>query len=220
IVIQLGAILAVVVLYFQRFLGLLRPKPNVPFSGLRGLMLLFLTSLPASLVGLFFGSIIKSTLFAPLPVLLALVVGAIFMLIVEARPLKAKVNSLDEITPKLALGIGCFQTLAVIWPGFSRSAATILGGMLLGASRQTACEYSFVAAVPIMFAATGYEVLSNLSLFRMEDLPIFAVGFVGSFIFALLAVKLFLVLISRMSLKPFAIYRLILAPLVYYVMTL
>ena len=219
IVIQLGAILAVVVLYFQRFLGLVRPRPGVPFSGLPGLWLLFLTSLPAGLVGLLFGSFIKKHLFAPLPVLLALVVGAIFMLYVESRPHRERVRSLDEIGPGLALGIGCFQTLAVLWPGFSRSAATILGGMILGASRKTAAEYSFVAAVPIMMAATGYEFLKNWQLFSADDLLFFAMGMAGSFLFALLAVKVFIVLVSRMTLRPFAIYRLLLAPLVYWVMT-
>ncbi|MBQ7606822.1 MAG: undecaprenyl-diphosphate phosphatase [Desulfovibrionaceae bacterium] len=220
IVIQLGAILAVVVLYWKRFLGLLLPRKDVPFSGLRGIWLLFLTSLPAALVGLFFGSFIKQTLFAPLPVLLALVAGALIMLFAESRQMGERVASLDAITPKLALGIGCFQTLAVLWPGFSRSAATIIGGMLLGASRKTAAEYSFIAAVPIMIAATGYEIVSNRHLFSTDDLAFFAVGMIGSFFFALLAVKLFIMLLGRMTLRPFAVYRLVLAPLVYYYMAM
>ena len=111
------------------------------------------------------------------------------------------------------------QTLAVVWPGFSRSAATILGGMILGASRKTAAEYSFVAAVPIMMAATGYEFLKNWHLFSRDDLAFFACGMLGSFFFALLAVKVFIVLVSRMTLRPFAIYRLLLAPLVYWCMS-
>ncbi|MBO4369211.1 MAG: undecaprenyl-diphosphate phosphatase, partial [Desulfovibrio sp.] len=132
--------------------------------------------------------------------------------------LPEKVSSLDEISPKLALGIGCFQTLAVLWPGFSRSAATILGGMLLGANRKTAAEYSFIAAVPIMMAATGYELLSNRHLLNADDMTFFAVGMLGSFFFALLAVKLFIVLVSRITLRPFAIYRLLLAPFVFFCM--
>ncbi|MBQ7456089.1 MAG: undecaprenyl-diphosphate phosphatase [Desulfovibrio sp.] len=219
IVIQLGAILAVVVLYWKRFLGLLLPKPDVPFSGLRGLWLLFLTSLPAALVGLLFGSFIKKTLFAPIPVLLALVVGALCMLVIERRKYAESVQDLDSITPRLALGIGCFQTLAVLWPGFSRSAATILGGMLLGCSRKTAAEYSFVCAVPVMVAATGYELLTSWQSVSSEDLRFFALGMFASFVFALLAVKLFILLVSRITLRPFAIYRLVLAPVVYYSMT-
>ncbi|MCR4666359.1 MAG: undecaprenyl-diphosphate phosphatase [Desulfovibrio sp.] len=219
IVIQLGAILAVVVLYFRRFLALLFPKKELSFSGLRGLWLLFLTSLPAGLAGLLCGSFIKKTLFAPLPVLLALVVGALFMIAAESRTLHARVHSLDEITPRLALGIGFFQILAVVWPGFSRSASTIIGGMLLGADRRTAAEYSFIAAVPIMIAATCYEMLSNWSLFNRDDLTFLAVGMVGSFFFALLAVKVFIVLVSRITLRPFAYYRLLLAPLVFWYMS-
>lgn len=216
IVIQLGAILAVVVLYWPRFWGLLRRQEGVAFSGLRGIFLLVLTSLPAGLTGLFAASFIKNTLFAPVPVLLALVVGALCILIIESKRLTIRYNTIDDITPGLALGIGLFQTLAVLWPGFSRSAATILGGMCLGASRRLACEYSFIAAVPIMFAATGYEMISNWSLFSSDDLLFFAVGMIGSFVFALLAVKLFIHLLQRITLRPFAIYRLLLAPLVYY----
>ena len=218
IVIQLGAILAVVVLYWPRFWGLIVPKKEYAFSGLRGIYLLILTSLPAALVGLIFGKFIKNTLFAPIPVLLALVFGAVFMLLIESRPLKAKTTSLDHLTPKLALGIGCFQTLAVLWPGFSRSAATILGGMLLGLDRKLAAEYSFIAAVPIMFAATGYELIASYKLFSSDDFAFLAIGMLGSFIFALLAVKVFIALLSKITLRPFAIYRLLLAPLVYYFM--
>ncbi|MBQ9537404.1 MAG: undecaprenyl-diphosphate phosphatase [Desulfovibrionaceae bacterium] len=218
IVIQLGAILAVVVLYWPRFWGLLVPKGQGAFAGLRGLYLLFLTSLPASICGLLFGSFIKKTLFAPIPVTLALIGGAIFMLVLESRNYKIQKTSLDELTAPLALGIGCFQTLAVLWPGFSRSAATIIGGMILGCSRKLAAEYSFIAAVPIMFAATGYEMLTSFKLFSLDDIAFLGVGFVCSFIFALIAVKIFIALVSRITLRPFAIYRLCLAIAVYYFM--
>ena len=122
--------------------------------------------------------------------------------------------TLDEMTPKLALGIGCFQCLA-LWPGFSRSASTIMGGMLLGAKRSLAAEYSFIAAVPIMVAATGYDLLKSWHLLSAADAPFFAIGMIGSFLSALLAIKVFIALVSRMTLIPFAVYRLILAPLVY-----
>ena len=121
------------------------------------------------------------------------------------------------MTPRLALGIGCFQCLA-LWPGFSRSAATIMGGMMLGAKRPLAAEYSFIAAVPIMVAATGYDLLKSWSLFSAADLPFFAVGMIGSFLSALVAVKAFVALVGRMTLIPFAVYRLVLAPLVYFFM--
>ncbi len=224
VVIQLGAIMAVVVLYWERFWGLLRPQPEKAFSGIRGIYLLILTSLPACLLGLLLHGYIKAYLFTPLTVLLALVLGAICMILVEKRaeilrkPHKESTClTLDNMTAPLALGIGCFQCLA-LWPGFSRSASTIMGGMILGAGRQMAAEYSFIAAVPIMVAATGYDLLKNWHLFTSADIPFFTLGILCSFIAALAAVKLFVGLLSRVTLIPFAIYRLVLAPLVYYFM--
>ena len=93
-----------------------------------------------------------------------------------------------------------------------------MGGMLLGAKRPLAAEYSFIAAVPIMVAATGYELLKNLSMFTSADIPFFLVGMIGSFVSALMAVKVFVALVGRMTLVPFAVYRLLIAPFVYYFM--
>lgn len=213
VVIQLGAILAVVVLYFDRFTGLLRTDPARAFSGPRGLWMLFLTSLPASVAGLALHGAIKEHLFGPQTVAWALAGGALAILAVEALPRRERVARLDQMTPALALGIGMFQCLA-LWPGFSRSAATIMGGMLLGARRGVAAEYSFIAAVPIMIAATGYDMLKNHGLFTLADLPFLAVGFVVSFLSAWAAVRLFIGLLARMTLRPFAVYRLALAAIV------
>ncbi|MBZ2171769.1 undecaprenyl-diphosphate phosphatase [Nitratidesulfovibrio sp. SRB-5] len=217
VVIQLGAILAVVVLYWDRFWGLLRPKPHVRFAGMRGIVMLGITSLPASLLGLATHHYIKENLFSPATVALALGVGAVAMLLVERRTHRPVYMGLDDMTPTLALGIGLFQCLA-LWPGFSRSAATIMGGMLLGARRGLAAEYSFIAAVPIMFAATGYDLLKSHALFTMADLPFFATGFVVSFLSAWVAVKVFIGLMGRVTLVPFAWYRLAVAPLVFWFM--
>lgn len=213
IVIQLGAILAVVALYRDRFLGLLAPDPKRKFSGMYGLWLLFLTSLPASVVGLLAHGYIKEHLFSPTTVAVALAAGAVLIFVVEGMNKRADVESLDEITPKLALGIGLFQCLA-LWPGFSRSASTIMGGMLLGARRTVAAEYSFIAAVPIMFAATGYDFLKNHSLFERGDMLFLLLGFLVSFIAAWIAVKGFIILLGRLTLRPFAVYRLGLAVLI------
>ncbi|KUJ95004.1 MAG: undecaprenyl-diphosphatase [Desulfonauticus sp.] len=221
IVIQLGAILAVVVLYKDFFLNLFFDfTPNKKeFKGIRGIYLLFLTTLPASILGLLTHSYIKKYLFTPFTVSLSLLVGAIFILVVENK----KQNNttyfkLDQINPKLALGIGLFQCLA-LWPGFSRSAATIIGGMLLGLERKLAAKYSFLAAVPIMFAATGYDLLKNFQLFNPQDLTILGLGFIISFFSALVAIKTFIYLLGKITLKPFAIYRIILALIVlfYYI---
>jgi len=213
IIIQLGAILAVVVLYRQRFWWLLSPRPLHPFSGLRGLWYLFLTSLPASLLGLATHKAIMTYLFGPVTVAAALAVGALMIFWVERRHKRDRYYELDEMTSGLAFGIGCFQCLS-LWPGFSRSAATIMGGMLLGAKRSLAAEYSFIAAVPIMFAATLFDFFKNMSLFSSDDLGLLAIGFVVSFVSALLAVKVFIVMVKRISLVPFAWYRLGLAAVV------
>lgn len=215
IIIQMGAILSVVALYRRRFVELLpvRSGPRPVFSGWRGLWLLFLTSLPPALLGLLIHDIIKTRLFNPMTVAWALGAGAVAMILVEQRKTGSTVEEMDQITPGMALGIGLFQCLS-LWPGFSRSAATIMGGMVLGANRKVAAEYSFVAAVPIMIAATSYDLYSCWRLLDTADLPLFAAGFAVSFISALLAVKLFISLVGRMGLRPFAYYRLILAPLV------
>ena len=213
IVIQLGAILAVVALYWKRFIGLLRNDPALRFSGFNGLWLLFLTSLPASVVGLLAHKYIKAYLFSPTTVALALGVGAVMIFIVEWLPKEERVQVLDDITPKQALGIGFFQCLA-LWPGFSRSAATIMGGMLLGVKRTIAAEYSFIAAVPIMFAATGYDFLKSYELFQADDFIFLGLGFFVSFVSAWLAVKMFIFLLGKLTLRPFAVYRLALVPLI------
>ena len=214
VVIQFGSILAVVMLYWRRFMGLLRPDGRA-FSGLRGLYLLFLTSLPASLVGLFAHKAIKTYLFNPTSVALALVAGGIAMLIVERKNRNGEVVSIDGMTPGMALGIGVCQCCS-LWPGFSRSASTIMGGMLLGARRDVAAEYSFIAAVPIMFAATFFDLYKSLSFLKANDIPFFLFGMGVSFVVALLAIKVFVGLLGRISLRPFAWYRLAIAPLVYW----
>ena len=216
VVIQLGAIMAVVVLYWGRFWGLLRPQQGVPFAGLRGIWMLFLTCVPACVLGLLLHSQIKS-LFTPSMVLIPFVIGALLMIFVERRQFHPRYETLDDMTPGLAFGIGCFQCLA-LFPGFSRSAATIMGGMILGARRPLAAEYSFIAAVPIMVAATGFDLLKSLHLFTAADIPFFAVGMIGSFISALIAVKAFVRLVGHMTLVPFAVYRLLLAPFIWYFM--
>lgn len=223
IIIQVGAILAVVCLYFQRFWGLLFPSRDTlapKFSGIYGLFLLFLTSLPASLIGLIFHSSIKK-LFSVPSVLFFLVVGAICMLIVEKIQSNKNltkdstgackdISSIDELTARHAFGIGLFQICALC-PGFSRSAATIMGGMFLGLSRKTAAEYSFLAAVPIIVAAAGYDLYKSYNTFHFDDIIFLLVGLISSFVFAFIAIRCFISFVSRFTFKIFAYYRIILA---------
>lgn len=218
VVIQFGSILAVIALYKHRFAALVMPGKGgdaPPFAGLRGLWLLFLTCLPAVVVGFFCYGFIKEHLFTPSSVALALVAGGVAMLLVERVKRTGAVTSIDGITPGMAFGIGVCQCFS-LWPGFSRSASTIMGGMLLGARREVAAEYSFIAAVPIMLAATGFDLYQSASMLHAADLSFFLLGTGVSFIVALFAVKVFIGLLGRISLAPFAVYRLALAPLVYW----
>lgn len=217
VVIQSGSILAVVFLYWPRFWGLVVPPKKSGFSGYRGLLLLFLTSLPASVAGLLLHQYIKQYLFNPVSVAAALVVGALFIFYVERREDAAQTVrqanfSVDNISVKMAFGIGCFQCLA-LWPGFSRSTSTIMGGLFLGADRAAAAEYSFLAAVPILMAATGLSLISGADTLTRADIPFFALGTLVSFLSALAAIKIFVGLVSRISFRPFAWYRLAIAPL-------
>jgi undecaprenyl-diphosphatase len=220
IVIQLGAILAVVILYWQRFFGLLPKKDwlnwsqkNPGFKGFQGCFLLGLTTLPALIIGKFAYTYIKDFLFNPTSVAIALAVGALGILAAEKWRPKIKASSLDSIRWSQALYIGLFQCLSM-WPGISRAGATIIGGLLNGLDRKTAAEYSFLAAVPVMVAATGYDLLKSWSHFQSGDLVFLAVGFGVSFVVAYLTVAAFIRLLGRWTLKPFAWYRIALAPVI------
>jgi undecaprenyl-diphosphatase len=220
VVIQLGAILAVVWLYRERFRSLLPlagwekfGRGSRGLKGLRGCLLLGLTTAPALLVGKFAYSSIKGYLFNATSVAIALAVGGLGILLVERGDRDRGIVSLDNITWGQALTIGLFQCLSM-WPGISRAGATIMGGMLAGLRRKTAAEYSFLAAVPVMIAASGYDFWKTRSLFTTSDLLFLAVGFVVAFVVAYLTVAAFIRLLGRWTLKPFAWYRLALAPIV------
>ncbi len=219
IFIQLGAILAVVCTYRERFLGLLkfRAKGEAGFAGLRGCLVLGVTTAPVLAAGFFFHDALKAHLFQPVTVAWALGVGGIGILLVEQWHPRADTDALDRIGWGQAFGIGLFQCLS-LWPGVSRSAATIVGGMLGRLDRKTAAEYSFFAAVPALAAATAYDLYKSRGLLGLEDLPFFAVGFGISFGAALLAVSGFLRLLQRWTLRPFAWYRILVAPIIYYIL--
>lgn len=211
--IQLGAILAVVWLYHGRFAKLLQWSNAKGLQGKRGLGLLGLTTLPALVVGFLLHGYIKEHLFQPQTVAIGLAVGGVALIVFERFKHNAKTVSLDEITPKQALGVGLFQLLAM-WPGVSRSASTIIGGMLQGVDRKTAVEYSFLIAVPVMIAATGFDLLKNLSSLSASDIPLFATGFITAFISAVLAIKYFVLFVQRFGFTAFGWYRIALAAVV------
>jgi undecaprenyl-diphosphatase len=219
VAIQLGAILAVVFLYWRTFLGLIPMASDAAISksnleGWPGLWRIGAATLPALVVGYAARHIIKDRLFTPEAVTLALAVGGAAILFAERFVKGRRSKPLETVTLAQAFGIGLFQVLA-LWPGTSRAAATIIGGMLLGLDRKSAAEFSFLIAVPIMFAATGYEVVKMRELFVLRDTIQFGIGFVVSFIVALFAVRGFLRFLERGKLTPFAWYRLAAAPLFY-----
>src|SRR5258708_10359551 len=208
IVIQLGAILAVCWEYRARFARAFSGLASDPVQQ-RFATNLFVAFLPAAIVGLALQKQIKAYLFNPVSVAIALIVGAIVIFIVErwyARHGAPRVTRVDEMTWKDALKVGLAQCFSLI-PRTSRSAATIIGGMLFGLSRQAATEFSFFLAVPIMFAASGYQLVKYRDLLSRDDLGPFAVGFVVGFIAALVAVKALIRYVAHHDFKAFAWYR-------------
>ncbi len=219
IVIQLGAILAVCWEYRARFARAFSGLATDPVQQ-RFAANLAVAFVPAAVLGLAFQSQIKAHLFNPITVALALVVGALAIFAIELwykRHGAPRVNTVDEMTWVDALKVGLAQCFSLI-PGTSRSGATIMGGMMFGLSRQAATEFSFFLSVPIMFAATGYQVVKYRDLFTAADVGPFAVGFVVSFLTALLAVRALIRYVAHHDFKAFAWYRVVLgfAVLVYF----
>jgi len=207
IVIQLGAILAVCWEY--------RAKIGEVVSGIgkredanRFALNLFVAFLPAAILGLLFIKTIKHYLFHPVPVALAFIVGGVVILWAERREHRVDVERVEEMDWKHALKVGLAQCLALI-PGTSRSGATIIGGLLFGLSRKTATEFSFFLAIPVMFAATFYDVYKHRDILHFDDIGLFAVGFIAAFVSALMAIRGLLRYISHHDFTVFAWYRIV-----------
>ena len=208
IFIQLGAILAIVWLYRAKLFGAIADARH-DLTARRFLLNLLIAFLPAAVVGFLIHDWIKERLFNTPVVAAALIVGGIAILLIEWWKPYTRVPELDDLPQSTALGIGLAQVLSLI-PGTSRSGATIMGGYALGLSRKAATEFSFFLAVPVMFAATLYDLAKTAGALVPADLPFFAVGFVVSFISALVVVKAFLAYVSQHSFAVFAWYRILL----------
>lgn len=208
IVIQLGAILAICVLYFSKLWNVLIGLPKDP-AAQRFAINVFLAFLPAAFVGALFHDIIKTVLFSPFVVCVALIVGGFAILIVERMAHQPRFHAVEEFTPLLSLKIGLIQCLALI-PGVSRSGATILGALLMGADRKSAAEFSFFVAIPTMLGAATYDLYKSRDALTTDGLGIIAIGFVAAFITALIVVRSVMGFISRYGFVPFAYYRIIL----------
>jgi len=197
IVIQTGAMLAVVWEYRARFF-------RIDVALYRNLLVAFV---PAAVFGLLFSKIIKGYLFHAVPVALAFIAGGIIILLVERSPrAHSRVETVSDMTWRDALKVGFAQCFALI-PGTSRSGATIIGGMLFGLSRKAATEFSFFLAVPTLIAAGAYDLLKHRALFSASDLPMFGVGSVTAFISAFVVVRWLIRYVATHDFKPFAWYR-------------
>ncbi|CAD6508844.1 undecaprenyl-diphosphate phosphatase [Candidatus Profftia tarda] len=223
IIIQLGPILAAVLLFRNRLFSLIGmhcihyPVYQRDNGNHLRLWHIILAMSPSVVIGLILQDEIKM-LFKPYTVVFALIVGSFMLLLGDYFRIKKSCTvELDDITYRQAFIVGCFQCLA-FWPGFSRSGATISGSMLMGISPFSALEFSFILAVPMMIGTTALELYNSISLFSLVDLQIFTVGFVTSFIVAMMIIKLFLGKMKRIYFTPFAIYRFIVAAFVYFLL--
>lgn len=207
IVIQLAAILAVCWDYRARIERVATGLKSDPVQR-RFVGHLLVAFMPAAVLGVLFHGTIKAYLFNPLTVAGALIVGGLVILYIEKRAYHPRLQSVDEMDWKVALKVG-FAQAAAMFPGVSRAGATIMGGVIFGLSRKAATEFSFFLAIPTMLAATVYDLYKNWALLDMGDLPVFAVGFVASFLSAMVAVKAFLGFVSNHTFVGFAWYRII-----------
>ncbi|MET0919392.1 MAG: undecaprenyl-diphosphate phosphatase [Burkholderiales bacterium] len=207
IVIQTGAMLAVVWEYRRKFAGVLRGLFSDPAAN-RFVANLAIALLPAALLGLIFGKYIKAALFKPVPVAIAFIAGAFVILWAERREHRITVESVDDMSWKDALKVGVAQAFALI-PGTSRSGATIIGGLLFGLSRKAATEFSFFLAVPTLIAAGAYDLYKNRALLDVHDVGPFAVGMVMSSVSAFFCIRWLLRYIMRHDFAIFAWYRIV-----------
>lgn len=218
ITIQLGAILAICVLYAARLTRLALALPHDP--GARRVFLVILIGfLPAAVIGLLAHDFITSVLFSPYVVCVSLVLGGIAILLIERHRPPTRYRDIGEMSPALALKVGLFQSLAMI-PGVSRSGATILGAVLLGVERRTAAEYSFLLAIPTMLGATTVSLASHWEGVDQDGVLLVAAGFATAFLSALLVVSWLLSWISRHDFRPFGWYRIALGSLMLLLLTL
>ena len=205
LVIQTGAMLAVIWEYRVRFIGALTGV-GTSASARRFLLNLAIAFIPAAVLGLAFGGLIKAHLFHAIPVAVAFIAGGVLILFVERHQRPVRIDSVDDMRWPDALKVGFAQAFALI-PGTSRSGATIIGGMLFGLSRRVATEFSFFLAVPTLMAAGAYDLYKHRGLFALADVPVFAVGLVTAFVSAFLCIRWLVRYVATHDFTAFAWYR-------------
>lgn len=201
--IQFGAIISVLILYFKKF---------IDFKNIQFYIKIAIAIIPALIVGKLLDDFIDDKLGSPIFISIVMISGGFLLLFVDNFFNKNKIDSIDKADNKNALFIGLFQTLAIFFPGLSRSAASIIGGMQQGLTRSAAAEFSFFMAVPTLFAAAGYKTLKyylEVGSFTIEQIKLLAIGNVIAFIVAILAIKFFIQYIKDKGFKIFGIYRII-----------
>ncbi len=208
IAIQTGAILAVIIVYWQKISSTVRALPHSA-DAQRFALNVFIAFVPAVILGLMFGKAIKANLFTPEVVATSFIIGGFIILWAERRPTSAvHIREVEDMRGRDALKVGLVQCLAMI-PGTSRSGATIIGGMLLGMSRKAATDFSFYLAIPTLIGAGAYSLYKDRALLSLADAPMFAVGLVFSFLSAWVCVRWLLKFISTNSFEVFAWYRIV-----------
>lgn len=205
IAIQLGAMLAVVWDYRTRFLSTFAGIGRDPIAN-RLIINLAIAFLPLAMLGLIFGDVIKAHLFKPIPVATAFIVGAFIILWAEKRKHTVTIETVDDIRPIDALKLGMAQAVALI-PGMSRSGSTIIGGLFFGLSRKAAAEFSFFLAVPTLGIASIYSMYKDRALLSIDDIGVWAMGFIFAFISAMIAVRALIRYVSHHDFTIFAWYR-------------
>jgi undecaprenyl-diphosphatase len=200
IVIQLGAILAVLFIYIKRF-----------FVGINIYLKLLVAFLPTGIIGLIAYKTIKFYLFNPFTVSISLILGGVILILLDkwSERKESKYKSVEDINYRDAMKIGFIQCLSMI-PGVSRAAATIFGGINSGFSRKQAAEFSFLLAIPTMFAASGYDLLKEKDNIHSDDIKILLFGGLVAFVVAIFAVKAFVAFLNKYGFKHFGIYRIVL----------
>lgn len=208
VLIQLGAILAILTVYFARLWNMLvtLPKSLATQNLVLGILIAFL---PAAVIGAFAHSFIKEVLFeTPMLICIMLILGGLILLWVDRWAINPKYTDITKYPTSVYFGIGLFQCLAMI-PGTSRSGSTIVGALLLGADKRSAAEFSFFLAMPTMAGAFAYDLYKNRDILSAADLPIIATGFICAFVVAILVVRQLLDFVSKRGYAPFAWWRLI-----------
>ena len=216
-VIQLGAILAVVVVYWRKIwesIVHLFPSQTRPLeqTGLYFWLMILISCIPAAAIGIPFDDLIEAKLFNPIVVACALFIGGFWMLYAESKLRGCHTTSLDDtrITPKMALIVGLFQVLSII-PGMSRSASTIIGGWVAGFSTVAGAEYSFFLAIPVMFGQALLHIIDAQGTLCSQEWTALAIGFIVSFLVALVVIGSFIAYLQKKPMKAFAIYRILFA---------